>query len=155
MKWSGVPFTHIFERKRYSPSLGCSNPPLDLCSSHDNIGFHVVGFLSYPWNLVSLGLKKSLSISAHPITIVQYNIRQYCAKEFYCYHVKFPCTFSNFHSSSLYVDLTSCIGVDKIFFNICSKSQGHLYPLCVVNDFKPQTLCYSSPILFINLVIIL
>ena len=90
---------------------------------------------------MSLGLKKSLSISAHPITIVQYNIHQYCAKEFYGSHVKFPCPFSNFHSSSLHVDLTSCIGVDNLFFNICSKSQGHLYPLSVVADFKPQIIC--------------
>ena len=52
-----------------------------------------------------------------------------------------PMSFLNFHSSSLHVDLTSCIGVDKIFFNICSKSQGHLYPLCVVADFKTQILC--------------
>ena len=101
---------------------------------------------------MSLGLKKSLSISAHPITIVQYNIQQYCAKDFYDNHVKFPCPFSIFHSSSLLVDLTSCIGVDNLFFNICFKIQGHLYPLCVVDDFKPQTLCYSST-LFLSILL--
>ena len=119
------------------------------------LGSMLLVFLSYPWNLMSLVLKKSLSISAHPINIVQYNIHLYCAKEFYGNHVKFPCPFLIFHSSSLHVDLTSCIGVDNIFFNIRSKSQRHLYSLCVVADFKPQTLCYSSTIFFINIVSIL
>jgi hypothetical protein len=105
MKWSGVPFTHICEWKRHSPSSGSSGSSgwtfvVAMVTLGSASMIHVFPFLAQNQ---SLSQHLTLGISSQPTMTVWSDIHQYCAKGFCGTHTIFQCPSSTSHYPSLLV----------------------------------------------------
>jgi hypothetical protein len=112
MKWSGVPFTHIYEWKRHSPSSGSSG------SSGWTfvVAMVTLGSTSMIYFPLSSSESESESTSDSEDFISTTNdclenIHQCCAKGFCGTHTTFQCPSSTSHYPSLLVAWTGCPGV--------------------------------------------
>jgi hypothetical protein len=116
MKWSGVPFTHICEWKRCSPSSGSSSSSgwtfvvaMVTLGSASMIHFPLSGLNQ------SLSQHLTLRLSSQPTMIVWSDIHQCCAKGFCGTHTTFQCPSSTSHYPSFLVAWTGCPRVGPSF----------------------------------------